>query len=304
MAEIRDFIEDLDIPDGEPVIFGGDFNTDPIVSDMDYQAFLDTMNPVIPQHIGYWESNFSDDFAKIIDHAWMDRYHLIPLEGTNEIITPRSLDPVLWDLYEFSDHRAVLGRFVYPDINQMGGDTLICPGENLTLSVETDYPVTYQWYRDGTEINGQTNSTLELFDAQESESGLYACLVGYDVVYGQWEDSLTAVFHPNGADTVGARLNYNYDIIIDQTLCELSVKDPHQANFNIYPNPAEGLVRIQSLKALDNLRLEIFNMSGKIIHSKSLKTEATIDFTGFSKGVYLIRFYSDTYTEYQRLVIY
>ena len=162
MAETRDFISDLDIPEGEPVIFGGDFNTEPVGSDMDYQAFLDTMNPIIPEHIGFYESNFNDDFARIIDHAWGDRTHLVPTTITNEIITLRSLDPILWDISEFSDHRCVLGRYTYPDISKIGGDTLICPGENLTLSVETTYPVTYQWKKDGVELNGETNSTLRI----------------------------------------------------------------------------------------------------------------------------------------------
>ncbi|TNF30563.1 MAG: hypothetical protein EP314_01500, partial [Bacteroidetes bacterium] len=202
MAEIRDFIATLQIPESEPVIFGGDFNTDPLGSDMDYQAFLDTMNPVIPQHIGYWESNFSGDFGKIIDHGWADRYHLVPLEMTNEIITVRSLDPLLWDISEFSDHRCVLARYVYPEITMTGGDTLVCPGADLTLSVTTDHPVSYQWIRDGEEIAGETSAQLSLTDALESQTGHYSCNVSYDVIYGNWGDSLTALFFPAGVDTV------------------------------------------------------------------------------------------------------
>lgn len=304
MAEMRDFIADLNIPDGEPVIFGGDFNTDPIDSDNDYQAFLDTMNPVIPQHTGYWESNFNDDFGKVIDHAWMDRYHLVPTVGTNEIITPRSLDPVLWDLYEFSDHRCVLGRFSYPDIEKIGGDTLVCPGENLTLSVETNHQVTYQWYKDGTEINGETGSMFEFVDAQESESGNYTCLVGYDVIYGQWGDSLTAVFYPNGADTVEVSLEYEFDITIDQVLCELSVDDMTNQKLSIYPNPANEQVLIQ-LETTEAFNLKLYSTDGALIHSEEgLMRSTHIDVSEFVHGLYFLEVELPDSRLYQRIVVH
>lgn len=304
MAEMRDFIADLNIPDGEPVIFGGDFNTDPIDSDNDYQAFLDTMNPVVPQHIGYWESNFNDDFGKVIDHAWMDRYHLVPTVGTNEIITPRSLDPVLWDLYEFSDHRCVLGRFSYPDIQKIGEDTLVCPGENLTLSVETNHQVTYQWYKDGTEINGETSNSFDLMDAQESESGNYTCLVGYDVIYGQWGDSLTAVFYPNGADTVEVRLEYEFDITIDQVLCELSVDDMANQKLSIYPNPASQQVLIQ-LESTEAFNLKLYSTDGALIHSEvGLIRSTHIDVSEFAHGLYFLEVELPDSRLYQRIVVH
>lgn len=304
MAEIRDFIADLNIPDGEPVIFGGDFNTDPIGSDMDYQAFLDTMNPVVPQYLGYWESNFNGDFGKIIDHAWMDRNHLIPLEGTNDIITPRSLEPVLWDLYEFSDHRAVQGRFSYPDIEKVGGDTLVCPGENLTLGIETDHQVSYQWFKDGTEISGETESTFDLLNAQESESGLYTCLVSYEVVYGQWEDSLTAVFYPNGADTVEARLEYNFDITVDQVLCELSVEEQSKDRLSVFPNPAKELVQVQ-IETTSGFDIRLFSVGGKLLYSESVSQSNTnLDVSEFEKGVYVIEVQLPETTLYERIVVH
>ena len=304
MAEIRDFIEDLDIPDGEPVIFGGDFNTDPIGSDMDYQAFLDTMNPVIPQYIGYWESNFNDDFGKIIDHAWMDRRHLIPLEGVNDIITPRSLDPVLWDLSEFSDHRAVLGRFVYPYITQVGGDTLVCSGENLTLSVETDHSVSYQWFKDGNEINGEISSSLELMDAEETESGNYTCLIEYEVIYGQWQDSLNVLFYPNGADTVEARLEYEFDVTIDDVLCQLSVSEIEPFEFQVFPNPAKDQFRISTTEKNHGANLEVLTPTGKLVFSEQLNKTSFVDVSGWSKGVYIIRIVSEKAVGNQHLVVH
>ena len=306
MAEIRDFIANLNIPEHEPVIIGGDFNTDPIGSDMDYQAFVDTMNPIIPQHIGYWESNFNDDFGKIIDHAWGDRTHLVPITITNEIITPRSLEPELWDISEFSDHRCVLGRFEYPDVELTGADTLLCPGVNHTLSVNTDFPVSYQWFKDGVELNGETNSSLEFVNALESQSGNYTCLVSYDVIYGQWGDSLTALFFPEGPDTVEARLNFDFgEIVIDQVLCELSTDNLSKSDFSIYPNPTDGVLHVHWSDGNKSGEMKIYSTKGQVVFAEVISSDQhRFDFSNVAEGVYLMEIVTPEKTIHQRLVVY
>lgn len=306
MAEIRDFIAALDIPENEPVIFGGDFNTDPIDSDMDYQAFLDTMNPIIPQHIGYFESNFNDVFGKIIDHAWGDRTHLVPTAITNEIITIRSLDPSLWDLSEFSDHRCILGRYTYPDIEKTGGDTLICPGENLTLSVNTTYPVTYQWYKDGEELSSETTSELQFTNALESQSGQYTCLVSYDVIYGNWTDSITPLFFPNGPDTVEARLHFDFgEIVIDEVLCQVGIEDVTGSDYRIYPNPSQGELNIQLNETVKSAQVRVFSSHGALMLDKQFGGNLyRIDLSEMVSGVYLAEIRTNQKSIHQRFVVY
>ncbi|MFT4680219.1 MAG: hypothetical protein ACI9FU_001265 [Granulosicoccus sp.] len=287
MAEIRDMIANLNIPQGEPVVFGGDFNTRPSEGDLDFIAFLDTMSPVIPEHIGFYESNFGDNFGNIIDHAWIDRHHLIPTVATNEIMTFRSLDPVLWDISEFSDHRCALGRFEYPDITKIGGDTLICPDENLSIFIDTDFPVTYKWSKDGTELSGEDGSELTFTSAQESESGLYTCQVSYDVIYGAWGDSLNNLFYPNGIDTVHANLAFNYDIIIDEILCNVAVNELVGNDINFYPNPSSETVRVSGLTNYSDYRFEIINLLGQPFGEFQVKN-GSIDVSGLNTGVYLL----------------
>ena len=306
MAEMRDFIADLEIPENEPVIFGGDFNTDPIGTDMDYQAFRDTMDPIIPQHIGFYESNFNGDFGKIIDHAWGDRTHLVPTAITNEIITIRSLDPVLWDLSEFSDHRCVLGRYTYPDIEKEGGDTLICPGDDLTLSVTTTYPVTYQWMKDGVELQGETSNELVFTNSLESQTGQYSCLVSYDVIYGHWTDSLTTIFYPDGPDTVEARLNFDFgEIVIDDFLCHVGIQEVTDAGFSISPNPSSGMVEISLKDALQDAWVHVYTMDGRQVLSEPMADKTiTVDLSKFGTGVYLVHHSSVEGTFHQRVVVY
>ena len=270
------------------MVFGGDFNTDPTGSDMDYAAFLDTMSPVIPQHIGYYESNFGDDFGNIIDHAWVDRLHLIPTTSTNEIMTFRSLDPVLWDISEFSDHRCVLGRFVYPDIEKIGGDTLICPDEDLLIGVQTDHPATLTWFKDGVDLGLTNQAEIQFTSAQESESGLYTCQVAYEVVYGDWGDPLNAVFYPNGIDTVQADLTYEFNIVIDEVLCSISVQEKESNSLRLYPNPTKDMVRIE-LDNYDKNLIQVSNMVGQeVFRTTVVSGAAMIDVSTLEAGSYTV----------------
>ncbi|MCF8460996.1 MAG: T9SS type A sorting domain-containing protein [Flavobacteriales bacterium] len=306
MAEIRNFIADLNLPENEPVIFGGDFNTNPVDGDNDYQAFLDTMSPIIPRHIGYFESNFNDDFGKIIDHAWGDRLHLVPTSITNEVITIRSLDPVLWDISEFSDHRCVLGRFAYPDIIKNGGDTLICPGEDLSLAVVTTYPVTYQWFKDGVELNGETSLELQLTNALESQTGHYTCLVGYDMIYGNWGDPLTAVFYPDGPDTVEARLTFDFgDIVINDVLCHVGINDVKGSSWKIMPNPTSGIITVSLPENETKATFNLYSTEGKLVLSEWFTGSINaLDVSNLNSGVYISELQLSQETLHQRLVVY
>jgi len=305
MAEMRDMIAAMEIPEGEAVILGGDFNTNPIDSDNDYLAFLDTVSPVIPQHIGNYESNFSEEFGNIIDHGWGDRNHLVATHITNEVVTFRSLDPVLWDISEFSDHRAVISRFTYPDIEQSGGDTLICPGNNLTLAVNTTYSVTYQWYLSGQMLNGETNSELQLISVSESQSGNYTCLVSYDEIYGDWGDSLTALFFPFGIDTVEARLIYDFgEVIIDQILCSVGILETNNGAFSLYPNPTSGLVSVNIPNHMGQVEMQMFNLLGKRVLSTPMNGTGFLDVASYDSGVYILELTNNKGVFRRRLIVY
>lgn len=305
MAEIRDFIHNLSIPEHEPVILGGDFNTSPLGDD-DYIAFLDTMSPIIPEHIGYWESNFSDVFGNIIDHAWGDRTHLVPTSITNEIITVRSLDPILWDLSEFSDHRCVLGRYIYPDFEKSGGDTLVCPGETVSMNISTTFNANYQWIRNGQPISGATDASYDIQNAQESQSGHYTCLVSYDVIYGNWTDSITPLFFPDGVDTVEANLEFDFgEVVVDQSLCELSIGEAFGSNFKVFPNPADDIVNIHLEENIENAQVSMFSIGGELVFSStSVSGRWMIDVSRFNPGIYLIELVTDEVSIHERVVVY
>jgi hypothetical protein len=307
MGEMRAFIDAQNIPDGEPVIFGGDFNVSPIHGFNLYPAMLDSIGPYIPHPIGYPNSTFDGDFGKIIDNAWGDRLHLVALESTNEVITMRSLEPVLWELGEFSDHRSALGRFVYPDIEMIGaGDQTICPGESVTFQMESDIAVTYQWEKDGEELEGETSAELTIANAAEANSGQYRCVVRYEVIYGNVEDALTQVFYPYGPDTVRSAFNYEFGTLtVSQPLCELSVGEEEVGLFTVLPNPSEGLVSIVLEKQVESGTLHVVDLMGRSVLRTSMSGYRTVlDLSAQPSGIYTLRLEHGGASTNRRVVLF
>lgn len=60
-----------------------------------------------------------------------------------------------------------------PSISAQPADTTVGVGQAATFTVDAQgaAPLSYQWYRDGTEISGATSSSYTLLDAQPSDNG-------------------------------------------------------------------------------------------------------------------------------------
>jgi hypothetical protein len=307
MGEMRAFIDAQNIPDGEPVIFGGDFNVSPLVSIHNlYPAMLDSINPYIPHPIGYHNSTFDGAFGKIIDNAWGDKAHLVATTSTNEVITMRSIEPVLWQLGAFSDHRCALSRFEFPDITMSGaGDQVRCPGEDIQFEMESDIDVTYQWVKDGQELDGETSSTLSLNNATETQSGQYSCMVSYDVLYGDVADSLTHIFYPNGPDLIASTFEYNFGTTtIDEVLCHVGVQEVSPVAFEINPNPTSGMFSLRLTDAARTGSVEVFNMVGKRLLQQAINgSTTTLDLSNTAAGMYSVRLSANGYVHQERVAV-
>jgi hypothetical protein len=65
-----------------------------------------------------------------------------------------------------------------PAITSQPSPQTVCQGENVTFSVgATGTGLTYQWKKDGNNINGETNSSLTLNNVTPANSGDYTVLV-------------------------------------------------------------------------------------------------------------------------------
>ncbi len=89
----------------------------------------------------------------------------------------------------------------------------------------------------------------------------------------------------------GRIINANYQDLIHEST---SVDDFQQSNIQavIYPNPSKGIITLENTKGLNNISIDIFDLTGKLILSKNklnLKTDFTIDLSNQKSGVYLCK---------------
>jgi hypothetical protein len=80
---------------------------------------------------------------------------------------------------------------------------------------------------------------------------------------------------------------YQYKVSIDCTRAT-STRESEYTNWNLFPNPAESIITIESA---DNGILSVYDISGrKIIEKKKDNKQVTIDIQNFSAGVYILKF--------------
>ena len=74
---------------------------------------------------------------------------------------------------------------------------IIGPGAgSLSVSAVGTPPFTYQWFKNGTNIAGQTNSTLLLSNAVRADSGLFSCIISNAYGYVASSNALVTIRVP------------------------------------------------------------------------------------------------------------
>ncbi len=122
LQQLRDFIDELDIPETEPVIVAGDLNVDSYANAFDeYNRMFEILDAQIPSYNGH-PYTFDPDFnlyasgnvKEYLDYVLNINGWLQPSVSLNEVRILRSITDAMegWDL---SDHFAVYGHFTYPD---------------------------------------------------------------------------------------------------------------------------------------------------------------------------------------------
>ena len=121
LQEMGDFIASLNIPDDEPVIMAGDFNTDKINLQEDYDYMVSVLRATEADNIGhdvtydsstnYWAAHSHEQY---IDYTFIGADNLQPTQGYQEAFAPRHTKDELWGIWDLSDHYAVRGLFNYP----------------------------------------------------------------------------------------------------------------------------------------------------------------------------------------------
>ncbi len=72
----------------------------------------------------------------------------------------------------------------------------------------------------------------------------------------------------------------------------------------ISPNPSEGMISVQRNTKAENAKIEIHDISGRLVFGCQMKTEIqTMDLRDLSAGTYILKYHSDEGSQVKRLLI-
>lgn len=94
----------------------------------------------------------------------------------------------------------------------------------------------------------------------------------------------------NNAELKSEYFNFKNDSLIED-------------NILIIPNPNKGLFKINLPDYFGACKIEVFNLSGSIVYSNSIKNEDKIDISDEANGIYLVRITNSNNVLYKSIVI-
>ena len=152
-----------------------------------------------------------------------------------------------------------------------------------------------------------TNSTPSLVASTLSDSYQWLdCNNNFSIITGETSQVFTA--DVNGSYAV----ELSQDGCIDTSLCyDITgvgiIEMANSSAFSIYPNPNNGSFIIKTDLVEDNIQMEVFNIEGKLIISRTLVGSEirgkTISLSDLNNGMYYIKMHFSDKTYTQKLVI-
>ena len=88
--------------------------------------------------------------------------------------------------------------------------------------------------------------------------------------------------------------------------CDFGTEDQNfDRNFKIFPNPSNGQVNISSIVNLGETKVSIFDMNGRRVYSTTVElgNQSTINASGLTSGVYVIKIDGGNYAHTSKLII-
>jgi hypothetical protein len=147
-------------------------------------------------------------------------------------------------------------------------------GQNIQISTNSDAPAGAFSYS-MTPISDQYYEIQASFNATGVTPGIYHV-------------SLTAT--DNGTPVGVTTKNFVFEVIYENSA---NIGEFNNSEIKIYPNPTNDFVTIQVPNNFENNQVEIQDLSGKILFSKTLSESALLDLSHLSVGTYFIRIIQD-----------
>lgn len=248
-----------EICEGESIFLEGEMQTEPGDYTDTYQSQAGCDSLVVTT-LSVYPSYYIDDVEAIVcegDSVFLSGgYQTIPGAYTDILASVFGCDSI------------VVTTLIIDELPQ---PTVVIDG--LLLSTLESY-ASYQWYFEGSPIDGATNVSYE---AQENG------------------DYTVEVINENGC--VGMSNIY--------TVITVGVTELNAFEVRVFPNPTSGQVRIEFSHVGDSYReLVVFDMAGKVVFEKTLPRDqsAVIDLSSLARGTYTMRVATGTEVLEKRIV--
>ena len=112
------------------------------------------------------------------------------------------------------------------------------------------------------------------------------------IVSGQGTNAITVQWLNNGIGKLKCILTNNNNCT-DTARLEVSIGSTginnKKSNIKIYPNPANNIINIEGLTKNENNTIQIFDVQGKLVITKTINEKGTIGLSELNKGVYVIK---------------
>ncbi len=161
--------------------------------------------------------------------------------------------------------------FLYNDQGMVGVDTIVdvqTNGDlNYTIEVSGENN-TYQWYKDGSSLEGQTTNTLMLTEVNADDLATYVLKINNTLV------------------TDLELVSYNMELNL---LTGTEIVEPSE--FTVYPNPTtNGNLQITLDDNAGSAELEMHNMAGQVVINQAVQSNvSTVNLYNLEKGLYIAK---------------
>jgi len=164
---------------------------------------------------------------------------------------------------------------------------------SVPLIAGTEYRITYQYkYLD---INFNQNHPILLKVVRNGSATTHSSRT--IATNNLWTEAIET-FTPDQTGNYNLSLslvtedNNSFRVLLDdvkvQELATLSINDNWLDTLSIYPTITSDFTTINSIKAIKNLKISIFNTNGSPLESRIINTN-TLNFSDFSSGLYFVK---------------
>lgn len=115
------------------------------------------------------------------------------------------------------------------------------------------------------------------------------------IVSGQGTNVVEITWQSNTSGTLNCTVLEKQRVCTDSSIstCTIAIltgtNNIQLSTIKIYPNPAQHIVYIEGLSTKETTLVELYDVQGKLIFTKEIAENGSIDLSSLSKGIYLIK---------------